>query len=79
MLTVKELRSNTEYTGGYSELSLCVQWFWETMLELDEKMKHKFLFFLSGSYKVPSGKYKDLGFTIQKIFDVDKLPVAHTW
>jgi len=56
-----------------------VQWFWETMMELDEKMKHKFLFFLSGSYKVPSGKYKDLGFTIQKIFDINKLPVAHTW
>ncbi|KAL4469176.1 hypothetical protein ABPG72_008916 [Tetrahymena utriculariae] len=74
----KELRANTTYQGGYSEISTLIQWFWEILMTFDDKMKRKFLFFLSGSYKIPLGGYKDMGFTISKIFDTQNLPVAHT-
>lgn len=46
-----------------------IQWFWEILMSFDDKMKRKFLFFLSGAYKIPLGGYKDMGFTISKIFD----------
>jgi len=37
-----------------------------------------FLFFVTGSFKVPFGGFKNLKIGIEKVDDLERLPVAHT-
>ncbi|EGR27757.1 ubiquitin- hect domain protein, putative [Ichthyophthirius multifiliis] len=77
-INFQEMRINTQYSGGYNEQSEQIKWFWEIVDQFDDKMKRNFLFFLSGSYKLPLGGFKEFGFEIKQIFDIQNLPVAHT-
>ena len=64
---------------GYSEESPTIQWFWEVMSSLSEEDKAEFLFFLTGSYRVPYSGFKENPITINKMASCkDYLPVAHT-
>jgi E3 ubiquitin-protein ligase HUWE1 len=72
------MKNNTKYQGGYSAINMTIKWFWEVLEEFDDKLKASFMLFISGSFKVPLGGFKELGFEIQKSYDKDSLPVAHT-
>lgn len=62
----------------YSPESQVIQWFFEVMEEYDEDQRSLFLFFVTGSFKVPFGGFKNLTIEIAKVDNKDKLPVAHT-
>lgn len=46
--------------------------------EFDEQQLANFLFFVSGSFKVPYGGFKEYPLVINRGFVVEHLPVAHT-
>ena len=46
---------------------------------MNDEDKKKFLKFLTGADRVPILGLKSLNVTIQKVNDVNFLPVAHTW
>ena len=54
-------------------------WFWEILDEKTQEERANFLFFLTGSYKVPYGGFKEYPIGFNKMIDCqDYLPVAHT-
>lgn len=54
-------------------------WFWDVLGALDEEEKGNFLFFLTGSYKVPYSGFKENPVTVNLMANcIDYLPVAHT-
>lgn len=54
-----------------------IQWFWEIIESFDQDLRVKFLFFVTGTTKIPpSGLQKPI--QIQRIYDLNRLPVAHT-
>lgn len=72
---------------NYTEDSNEVKWFWEIMQEwgncknLGEEGENlgDFMFFLTGSFKVPYGGFKEHPIGINKMVGCkDYLPVAHT-
>lgn len=45
-----------------------LEWFWEVLKEFDEGMKAKFLFFVTGSFKVPFGGFKNQKLILTKSY-----------
>ncbi len=43
------MRNNTKYEG-YLPNSTVIQWFWEVVMEFDQKLKRNFLFFVTGIF-----------------------------
>lgn len=75
---ISDLRENTTYSG-FSESSNLVIWLWEILTEFDEINKANFLFFLTGSFKVPYGGFKNNPMKIERTYSSsNNLPVAHT-
>lgn len=64
--------------SGYGEDSDQVKWMFEILEQQDEEIKALFLFFVTGSFKVPYGGFKNMQIEITKINSQKKLPVAHT-
>jgi hypothetical protein len=52
-LDFKELEESARYEDGYTEESEAIQYFWETIHEMNEEDKKKFLFFLTGCDRAP--------------------------
>lgn len=74
------LRTSTVYRGGvlHDEHEL-VQWFWDTLSDLDQTEQRRFLTFLTGSDRVPAGGLSMLHLQIQHSPDPpESLPSAHT-
>lgn len=72
------MKKYTQYIG-YPKDHILMVWFWEILEEFDENMKANFLFFLSGSFSVPFGGFKDFALKIERIpNNKEALPVAHT-
>jgi len=46
--------------GGYEEDSVQIKWIFEILSMFDEETKAQFLFFVTGSFKVPFGGFKNL-------------------
>eukprot|EP00939_MAST-03C_sp_MAST-3C-sp1_P001612 g1612.t1 len=86
VIDVEDWRRNTDYKDGYSYRSKQVRWFWEIIAGFDEDEKARLLQFCTGTSRVPIGGFKSLQsnngkirkFCIQKVKNVEKLPVAHT-
>jgi hypothetical protein len=74
---VEQLKKNVTYEG-YSSTSEIIQWFWQEVTSFDFKERQTFLHFLTGTYKLPHG-LKNYSFTIERVYDTNRLPVAHTW
>ena len=74
------LRLGTTYRGGvlHDEHPL-VQWFWETVSDLDSAQQRRFLVFVSGSDRVPPGGLGELRLQVQHTLDeASTLPTSHT-
>lgn len=46
--------------------------------EFDDVARAQFLFFATGTFKLPHGGFKAFGFEISKAFDLKSLPIGHT-
>ncbi|XP_058110082.1 E3 ubiquitin-protein ligase UPL7 isoform X3 [Magnolia sinica] len=89
---VDDLRSNTRYTGGYSEGSRTIKLFWEVITGFEPKERCMLLKFVTSCSRAPLLGFKHLQptFTIHKVAcdvplwamiggqDVDRLPSAST-
>ncbi|CAD8049649.1 unnamed protein product [Paramecium primaurelia] len=77
-LNMQELEESTKY-DGYDKNSEYIRTFWAYIHSLDEQQQKRFLFFSTGSDRVPVGGLKSLKFVIQKHGeDTEQLPSAHT-
>ncbi|CAK71253.1 unnamed protein product (macronuclear) [Paramecium tetraurelia] len=77
-LNLKELEDSTEY-DGFDYNSEYIKQFWTFLRTLNEEQQKRFLFFCTGSDRIPVGGLKSLKFLIQKHGeDSEQLPSAHT-
>eukprot|EP01102_Stenamoeba_stenopodia_P010874 TRINITY_DN3313_c0_g1_i1.p1 TRINITY_DN3313_c0_g1~~TRINITY_DN3313_c0_g1_i1.p1 ORF type:complete len:448 (+),score=91.55 TRINITY_DN3313_c0_g1_i1:1-1344(+) len=77
-LKLAELEQSTKYVG-YTPTHPLIRAFWDLISSLPLEDQRRFLFFVSGSDRVPIGGLKSLNFTIQRSGpDSDRLPAAHT-
>ncbi|KAI3522905.1 hypothetical protein L1887_00957 [Cichorium endivia] len=91
-IDVDDLRSNTRYTGGYTEGSRTIKLFWEVIREFEPKERCMLMKFVTSCSRAPLLGFKHLqpSFTIHKVAcdlplwatfggqDVDRLPSAST-
>lgn len=86
---VDDWRNNTLYEGGYSAVSLQIQWFWRAVRSFDSEERAKLLQFTTGTSKVPLEGFSHLQgnngvlqrFQIHRDFSetpAKRLPSAHT-
>jgi len=74
-----DMKEYCKYEGGYCKTSDIIKWLWEILEELEDYQKSSFLFFLSGSVKIPYGGFKNVDCSIKKAtLGTDSLPLAHT-
>jgi ubiquitin-protein ligase E3 A len=71
----KEVRANVKYINGYTDKSICIEWFWGIFDELSDDQKRRLLRFVTGTDRLI---VDNVSFTIQRIEDSGRLPVAHT-
>ncbi|KAL4482579.1 hypothetical protein ABPG72_005822 [Tetrahymena utriculariae] len=74
---IDDMKKNTQYQY-YTENNRVIKWFWEVLQEENEIIRANFLFFLTGSFKVPYGGFKNYPLKIDRGISPDSLPVAHT-
>jgi hypothetical protein len=74
---VAEMKEYAQY-NNLSRSDKVVEWFWLTVYEFDTETLANFLFFLTGSFKVPYGGFKEHPIVLNKVSVKDHLPVAHT-
>lgn len=75
MKAMKRTARHENFTPDSNE----ILWFWEIMEEWDQGELANFLFFLTGSYKVPYGGFDAYPIGFNKMPGcTDYLPVAHT-
>ncbi len=75
-ISVEDLKQNTnisQYNANFQ------QWLWEILEEFDQNQLSAFLYYVSGSTKVPFGGFKEQPIEINYRSDSTSLPVAHTW
>jgi len=84
-IDVDDWYRNTEYSGGYSSSSECIQWFWEIVRSFDEENRGRLLQYVTGTSRVPHGGFAALSgahgvrkFLIEKVCHVNQLPTSHT-
>ena len=74
---VEDMKQNTELLA-YSKESQVILWLWEILKEFDQETLAKFLFFVTGSFKVPYGGFKNFKIKIERLYNGNALPTAHT-
>lgn len=75
-ISVEDLKQNTnvdQYNADFQK------WLWEILEEFDQNQLSAFLYYVSGSTKVPFGGFKEQPIEINYRSDSTSLPVAHTW
>jgi len=73
------LQSAAQYEGGFDAEHHSIRDFWSVVLDMSTEDKKKFLFFCTGSDRVPIKGLGNLAFVIARNGpDSDKLPTAHT-
>lgn len=72
------LKTHCEYTDGYSKDSPAVQFFWEIFDEMTTIEKKQFLRFFTGCDRLPVSGPQEHQMTIQKVNNINQLPVSHT-
>ncbi len=63
------MKTFTKYMGGYSKETQVIVWFWEILSTFTASQLSDFLFFISGSHRVPHAGFKEIHFEITKVFD----------
>lgn len=76
-LDIEKLKENCK-VSGYSKESNTIKYFFEVISDFDDTMKANFLFFFSGSFKIPLDNFKETPLKIEKAGGLESLPVAHT-
>ncbi|CAD8143688.1 unnamed protein product [Paramecium pentaurelia] len=77
-IDLQELEDTTEY-NGFDKNSEYIRSFWGFLRSLNEEQQKRFLFFCTGSDRIPVGGLKSLKFQIQKHGEnSEQLPSAHT-
>ncbi|CAD8203627.1 unnamed protein product [Paramecium octaurelia] len=75
---LKDLELVTKY-DGYDDKSEYIRYFWSCIHSLSIEMQKRFLFFCTGTDRIPVGGLKSIKFVIQKHGeDTEQLPSAHT-
>ncbi|CAK72340.1 unnamed protein product (macronuclear) [Paramecium tetraurelia] len=75
---LQELEDSTEY-DGFDKNSEYIKQFWTFLRSLNEEQQKRFLFFCTGSDRIPVGGLKSLKLQIQKHGEnSEQLPSAHT-
>ncbi|KAK1444009.1 ubiquitin-protein ligase E3C [Babesia gibsoni] len=79
-IDVADMRANTLYSGGYSESSQVVIWFWEVMREFDNETRRVFLWFVTCCKRAPLLGFKQLQpmFCITRDAQVGNMPTVST-
>jgi hypothetical protein len=78
-LDFKALEESTRYDDGFDENSPTIKTFWKVLHNLDDEAKRKFLFFVTGSDRVPVRGLSDIRLVISRNGpDSDQLPTSHT-
>lgn len=79
VIDLSELEKIAVYENGYTRESRTVDMLWSILHSLDLDQKKKFLFFVTGSDRVPSGGFASIQFVISRNGpDSDRLMTAHT-
>jgi hypothetical protein len=55
-----------------------IKWFWEIVEGFTQDLMNTFIQFVTGSPKITVFN-SNFSITIEKVYDVNCLPVAHTW
>lgn len=55
-----------------------IRWFWEIVEGFSQELMNTFIQFVTGSPKIAVFN-SNFNITIEKVYDVNCLPVAHTW
>ncbi|CAD8201740.1 unnamed protein product [Paramecium octaurelia] len=75
---LKDLELVTKY-DGFDDKSEYIRYFWSCIHSLSIEMQKRFLFFCTGTDRIPVGGLKSIKFVIQKHGeDTEQLPSAHT-
>eukprot|EP01105_Mastigella_eilhardi_P004982 TRINITY_DN1671_c0_g1_i12.p2 TRINITY_DN1671_c0_g1~~TRINITY_DN1671_c0_g1_i12.p2 ORF type:complete len:493 (+),score=116.51 TRINITY_DN1671_c0_g1_i12:1710-3188(+) len=73
------LRRNVVYDGGFSDDHPFIRNFWDVLSHLPQPLRKKFLFFCSGSDRVPIAGLSSMRFIVQRAGpDSNSLPTAST-
>lgn len=81
---IDDMKSNTEYQGGYSPSHTVIIWFWEIIESMSQEDLRLLLQFITGTHKVPIGGFAHLygsnGPQKMAISKISKngLPAAHS-
>lgn len=65
------VKKYAQYEGGYTKDSQISLWLFEILSEYDNVMIAKFLFFLTGSFKIPIDEFKEKVIKINKTYEDD--------
>lgn len=79
-IDLDDLRRHTKYSGGYSEETMVIKWFWQAMAELSAEDQSKLLQFVTSSPRAPLLGFSYLvpGFCIHRAEGDIRLPTAST-
>ncbi|KAL4487295.1 hypothetical protein ABPG73_005805 [Tetrahymena malaccensis] len=76
-IDLEDLKQNMNFST-YTKDSEQIKWLFEILEEYDQEQRAGFLFFVTGSFRVPFGGFSNYKLTISKLNDTQSLPVAHT-
>ncbi|EAS04336.2 kinesin motor domain protein (macronuclear) [Tetrahymena thermophila SB210] len=76
-IDLEDLKQNLNYQT-YTKDSDQIKWLFEILEEYNQEQRAGFLFFVTGSFRVPFGGFSNYKLTISKLNDTQSLPVAHT-
>lgn len=79
-IDLDDLRRHTRYSGGYTENTDVIKWFWQAMSELEAEDQSKLLQFVTSSPRAPLLGFSYLvpGFCIHRAEGDVRLPTAST-
>lgn len=79
-LDLDDLRRNTKYSGGYTEETPVIRWFWQAMSELEGEEQGRMLQFVTSSPRAPLLGFSYLipSFCIHRAEGEVRLPTAST-
>lgn len=79
-IDLADMKENTLYSGGYTDASPVITWFWEIMEEFDTEMRRVFLWFVTCCKRAPLLGFKQLQpkFCITRDSQMGNMPTVST-
>ena len=75
-IDISDMKAHTMLSNFKPEFQ---KWFWEVLEEFSQPQRSAFVYFVTGSSKVPYGGFKETPISFYLLRDRKKLPIAHTW